>query len=130
MSSANIRSAPAWPPPESRTMSEPHGGRSATARRVLPWLAEAERIDIALYDAVAGTPTPHLDVVMRRLSTAANYSRLSLAASAVLARAGGRAGRRAATSGLASLAVTTTFVNLVVKPLSRRRRPTTEVQSS
>jgi membrane-associated phospholipid phosphatase len=103
--------------------------RSVTARRVLPWLADAERIDIALYEAVARTETPHLDAAMRRLSSAADYSRLSLASAAVLALAGGPAGRRAATAGLASLAATTTFANLVVKPLGRRRRPTTDVQS-
>src|SRR5947209_7871150 len=127
MSSANTRSARARPPPENRMTSEQQGraSTSATAKRVLPWLAAAGRIDIALYDAVAGTPTPHLDVAMRRLSGAANYSRLSLAASAVLALAGGRTGRRAAAAGLGSLAVTTTLVNLVVKPLGRRRRPTT-----
>jgi membrane-associated phospholipid phosphatase len=87
------------------------------------WLAEAERIDAALYAAVANTPTPRLDPAMRRLSHAANYSRLSIASAAILALAGGRRGRRAAASGLASVAVTATIVNLVVKPLGRRPRP-------
>ena len=87
------------------------------------WLAEAERIDRAVYGAVAATPAPHLDVAMRRLSRAANYSKLSLAASALLASAGGRSGRRAARSGLACVATTSAFVNLVVKPFARRRRP-------
>ena len=35
----------------------------------------------------------------------------------------GETGRRAAVTGLASLAVTATVVNLAVKPLGRRRRP-------
>jgi membrane-associated phospholipid phosphatase len=60
---------------------------------------------------------------MSRLSRAADYSRLSIASAAVLALAGGRAGRRAAVIGLASVAVTATVANLVAKPLGRRRRP-------
>ena len=87
------------------------------------WSAEAERVDVAVYAAVAGTPTPALDRAMSRLSAAADYSRLSLAAAAALAVAGGPRGRRAAGVGLASLAVTSASVNLVVKPLWRRPRP-------
>ncbi|MGA9875448.1 MAG: phosphatase PAP2 family protein [Solirubrobacteraceae bacterium] len=87
------------------------------------WLGEVDRVDAALYTAVAGTPTPALDQSMRRLSHAANYSRLSIASAALLALAGGETGRRAAMVGLASVAVTATIVNLAVKPLSRRRRP-------
>ena len=93
------------------------------ARKRLPWLAEAERIDLAVYAAVAATPTPRLDGFMRRLSEAANYSRLSLASSAVLALCGGPRGRAAAVYGLASVGVTATVVNLLIKPLGRRARP-------
>jgi membrane-associated phospholipid phosphatase len=88
-----------------------------------PWLAEAEQVDRAVYAAVAGTSTPLLDGAMRRLARAADYSRLSIAASAMLATAGGRKGRTAAGTGLASVAATSAFVNLIVKPLGRRRRP-------
>jgi undecaprenyl-diphosphatase len=87
------------------------------------WIEDAERIDLAIYAAIARTPTPAPDVAMSRLSRAADYSRLSLASAALLALAGGRTGRRAATQGLASLAVTATVVNVAVKPLARRRRP-------
>jgi membrane-associated phospholipid phosphatase len=87
------------------------------------WVEEAERIDAALYATIAATPTRALDKSMRRLSHAANYSRLSIAAATVLTLAGGATGRRAARSGLASVAVTATVVNIVIKPLSRRRRP-------
>ena len=87
------------------------------------WLAEAQQVDLALYRAVAGTPTPRLDAAMRRLSDAANYSRLSIAAAAILAMTGGDRGRRGAASGLAALAATATVVNVVVKPFGRRRRP-------
>lgn len=91
--------------------------------RLRDWLREAQRIDAALYATVAGTPTPALDASMRRLSHAANYSRLSIASAAALVVLGGSSGRRAATSGLASVAVTATIVNIAIKPLSRRRRP-------
>src|SRR3954465_7243754 len=91
--------------------------------RLARWLEDAERVDVALYAAIAQTPTPALDRAMARLSHAANYSRLSLASAPGLAAAGGRQGRRAARIGLASVGVTATFVNLGVKPLGRRPRP-------
>jgi membrane-associated phospholipid phosphatase len=84
---------------------------------------DANRLDLAVYAAIARTPTPSLDGAMSRLSRAADYSRLSLTSAAVLALTGGRTGRRAAAAGLASLAVTATVVNVGVKPLARRRRP-------
>ena len=87
------------------------------------WLEDAERLDMALYAAIAQTPTPTLDRAMARLSRAADRSRLSMAAAAVLAATGGRRGRRAATMGLVSVAVTSGLVNLGMKPLGRRRRP-------
>lgn len=84
---------------------------------------DAERVDVALYAAIAQTPTPALDRAMARLSHAADYSRLSLAAAAVLAAGGGRRGRGAAALGLASIGVTSTLVNLGAEPLGKRRRP-------
>jgi undecaprenyl-diphosphatase len=87
------------------------------------WRRDAARIDVALYAAIAQTATPALDRAMARLSHAADYSRLSLAAAAALAAAGGRTGRRAAAHGLAAVGVTASVVNLVAKPLGGRRRP-------
>lgn len=87
------------------------------------WLRDAHRVDAALYAAIARTPTPALDRAMARLSHAADYSRLSLASALVLALGRGRAGRRASAHGLAALGVTSTFVNVAVKPLGRRGRP-------
>ena len=87
------------------------------------WRADAERVDVALYAAIAQTPTPSLDRAMARLSSAADYSRLSLASAAVLAAAGGRRGRRAAVMGLATVTAASGVVNLGLKPLGRRRRP-------
>jgi membrane-associated phospholipid phosphatase len=87
------------------------------------WLEDVERIDVAVYAAIARTPSPALDRALSRVSRAADYSRLSLAAAAALALGGGREGRRAAFSGLASVAVTAAIVNIAIKPFARRRRP-------
>jgi membrane-associated phospholipid phosphatase len=92
------------------------------------WLDDIERVDVALYAAIAQTPTPALDRAMARLSEGANYSRLSLAAAATLALTGGRRGRRAAAVGLVSVGVTATVVNLGAKPLGRRSRPDRAVE--
>jgi undecaprenyl-diphosphatase len=92
-------------------------------------LAEAGRIDDAVYGAIAATPTPLLDTSMRRLSQAANHSKLSIAASVVLASAGGPNGRSAAGSGLVSVAATSAVVNLIVKPIGGRRRPDREAEA-
>jgi undecaprenyl-diphosphatase len=87
------------------------------------WWGEAKRLDVAVYDAILHTPTPSLDRQMRRLTQAANYSRLWLGSAAALAASRGTRGRRAAARGLMSIAVTSAVANLVVKPLGRRARP-------
>jgi membrane-associated phospholipid phosphatase len=87
------------------------------------WQDELVRLDTAVYSAIASTPTPLLDRVLRGVSRAANYSKLWLASSAVLAVAGGPRGRDAAVDGLASVALTSAVVNGALKPLARRRRP-------
>jgi membrane-associated phospholipid phosphatase len=76
-----------------------------------------------VYEAVARTPTGNLDVPVRRLSDAADHSKLWLAIAAVVAVAGGRRGRRAALEGVVAIGVTSATVNLGVKPIARRRRP-------
>jgi undecaprenyl-diphosphatase len=86
-------------------------------------LAEAERLDLAVYRAIADTRTPTLDAAFGRVSRAADYSRLSIAAALALALAGGPAGRRAAGRGMASVGITAAVVNIALKPLLRRRRP-------
>ena len=98
-------------------------GPATVPPRRARWIEDAERLDLALYAAVARAPTPTLDVAMPRLSNAADHSKLSMACAAALALGGGRTGRRAAAHGLASLAVTSAVVNAVVKPVARRRRP-------
>src|SRR6478672_1212954 len=87
------------------------------------WPEELSRLDAAVYTAIAATPTPALDSAFRRLSRAADYSRLWLGSSVVLFALGGERGRRAAENGLASLVLTSTVVNLLLKPLGNRRRP-------
>jgi membrane-associated phospholipid phosphatase len=86
-------------------------------------LRELGAVDRAVYEAVARTPTGNLDVPVRRLSGAADKSRLWLGIAAVVAVAGGRRGRRAALEGVVAIGVTSATVNLGVKPVARRRRP-------
>jgi membrane-associated phospholipid phosphatase len=90
-------------------------------------LDKAHRLDLALYTAIAETDTPVLDRFMRTLSPLADYSKLSLTSAGILALTG-RRGRRAALSGLASLAVAATSVNVAVKLMTRRERPDREAQ--
>jgi undecaprenyl-diphosphatase len=86
------------------------------------WIEDAERVDAALYAAVARTPTPTLDRLMTRLSRAADHSGLWVGAAAALSATGPR-GRRAAGHGLTAIGVTSAVVNLAMKPAGRRRRP-------
>jgi membrane-associated phospholipid phosphatase len=88
-----------------------------------PWREEAVRLDVAVYAAIAATPTPATDAALRGLSRAADRSKLWIACSALSVAFGGERGRRAAAAGLASIAVTSAVVNLVLKPLGNRRRP-------
>lgn len=84
---------------------------------------EADALDRAVYDAVANTPTPTLDVPVTWLSNAAGHSVLSVAIAAVLATVGGRQGRHAAVRGLTAVGATSIVANLIVKPLVARHRP-------
>ena len=79
-------------------------------------------LDQAVYSAVAATPTPTLDAAIARISNAANQSRLWLSIAAVMSLRGGRT-RRAALVGVAAIAVTSGVVNLAVKPVLGRQRP-------
>jgi membrane-associated phospholipid phosphatase len=90
------------------------------------WWQELVQLDVAVYAAIAATPTPTLDRGFRGLSRAADHSKLWLTGAAVLAAGGGAAGRRAAVNGLGSIALASSVVNLVLKPLGDRRRPDRE----
>jgi undecaprenyl-diphosphatase len=87
------------------------------------WLVAAHRADASLYASIAGSSTPGLDRPMTLISDAANLSKPWFAAAAAMSLLGVRRGRRAALFGLASLTTSSTFVNLVMKPLTDRRRP-------
>jgi membrane-associated phospholipid phosphatase len=92
-------------------------------RRTAAGLRELGAVDRAVYSAVAATPTPSLDIPLRRLSNAANNSRLWLGVAIGLRVVGGEAGRRAATRGVVAIGVTSALVNLAVKSAWSRRRP-------
>lgn len=97
--------------------------RRGPASRWAEALRELGAVDRAVYEAVARTPTAELDGPIRRLSDAANYSRLWFGIAAAIALLGGGRGRRAALEGVLAIGVTSATVNLGVKPLARRRRP-------
>lgn len=87
---------------------------------------EMSRMDRALYTAVATTPTPTLDTALRQLSRSANKSVLWLTTAAGLAALGGAREKRAALTGVASIAAASLLVNVGVKFLARRDRPERE----
>jgi membrane-associated phospholipid phosphatase len=100
------------------------GPQPSPSDRALPESRrEVEALDVGVYAAVAATPTPTLDRVFTAVSRAADHSKLWMSTAAALALAGGPQGRRAAVDGIASIALTSTAVNVVLKPLGRRRRP-------
>ena len=101
-----------------RRRMEGDAPQATTGRR-----AQLVALDLAVYRAVAATETPDLDRDLARLSRAADNSKLWLGTAGALALLGGSRGRRAAVNGLAAIGATSALVNLVVKPLARRRRP-------
>lgn len=115
--------------------SSSHGGRLAVGHslvealphqatgRLAGVIGDLGRLDRAVYGAIADTPTPNLDVPLRKLTTAANYSRIWFAAAGALAVLGGTAGRRAAVSGVASIGAASFIINVGIKPFARRARP-------
>jgi undecaprenyl-diphosphatase len=94
-----------------------------SANVVVQGLRELGAIDRAVYEAIARTPTGTLDEPVRRLSAAANMSKLWLGIAAAVALAGGKRGRWAALEGVIAIGVTSAAVNQGVKRVARRRRP-------
>ncbi|MFE6099879.1 phosphatase PAP2 family protein [Streptomyces laurentii] len=111
-------SSPIATPPSTRP--RPRG--AAAVRAVL---SDLRAVDGALYAAVAATPTPTLDRGLRRLSHAADHSKISLSIAGLLALAGGRP-RRAAAVGVGAVALASASANLFGKRLVRRARPDRE----
>ncbi|MDX3246449.1 MULTISPECIES: phosphatase PAP2 family protein [unclassified Streptomyces] len=85
-------------------------------------VSDLATLDQALYEAVTVTRTPTLDTALRRLSAAADHSKLSFAVAGALALRGGRP-RRAAALGVAAIGVASATANLLGKQLVRRPRP-------
>ena len=123
------RGAPGEPPDEgdeavAERLADTLARRAGpVSRQVAQGLRELGAIDRAIYSAVASTPTPTLDEPLRRLSDAANNSRLWLAIAAGLAVAGGEAGRRSAVRGTLAIGITSALVNLAAKSVWSRQRP-------
>jgi undecaprenyl-diphosphatase len=115
------------PPVEERLAGRLAAGappREAPARTAaVTALHELGRLDVAIYRAIAETPTPTLDRPLRRLSDAADRSRLWIAIAASMTAVGGREGRRAAATGIAALALDSALVNIGFKFAARRARP-------
>lgn len=111
-------------PPEERLAARLETS-SPTPRRstVAHGLRELAAVDKAIYRAIAETPTPTLDDPLRRLSNLANDSKLWLGVAGLLFVVGGRAGRRAALTGVVAIGVNSAVVNLPVKYAARRARP-------
>jgi membrane-associated phospholipid phosphatase len=110
-------------PPSDRLADRLEARPTAPAPPVLRVLRELGAVDRAVYRAVAATPTPTIDAPMRRFTTAADHSKLWVGTAAVLFVVGGPKGRRAALTGLVSIAATSVLVNLPLKLAGARRRP-------
>jgi undecaprenyl-diphosphatase len=89
-------------------------------------LLELGQLDRAVYGAIADTATPTLDEPLRRLSNAANFSKLWIGAAVGLAAVGGKTGRRAAATGMVAVGVASLVVNQGIKRLYPRKRPDRE----
>ena len=105
---------------QQRAMSPPTTGAPSSRRG---WREDMRRLDLAVYATIAATPTPALDGFFGRVSAAADRSRVWLVTAGALAAVGDGPGRRAAADGVVSIGLTSTVVNLVLKPLGDRRRP-------
>jgi diacylglycerol kinase family enzyme/membrane-associated phospholipid phosphatase len=80
-------------------------------------------LDAGVFEAVANSPTPVLDVAMPPLTRAADRSKLWFAIAAALLASGRPSAQRGAVRGVLSLAVTSLFTNQVAKRVRRRPRP-------
>jgi len=100
-------------------------GEDGPVRRTLfrNVVGEVAAVDVAVYDAVASTTTPTLDLTMSVSSEAANRSVVWLAIAGALALTGGRRGRLAARDGLMAIGLSSATVNLGLKQIASRDRP-------
>jgi len=110
-------------PPEERLAERLEARGTPPSAPFAQILRELGALDVAIYRAIAETPTPSIDEPLRRLSNLANNSKLWLAIAGGLFVLGGRAGRRAALTGAAAIAINSAVVNVPIKYASRRARP-------
>jgi undecaprenyl-diphosphatase len=120
--------APAAPPEPRESVADALARRvrereGPSANVLVQGLRELGAVDRAVYEAVASTPTGTLDESVRRLSGAADMSKLWLGIAAAVALAGGKRGRRAALEGVVAIGVTSAAINQGVKRVANRRRP-------
>lgn len=86
-------------------------------------LDQLQRLDQALFEAVAHSDSRVLDLVMPRLTDAADYSKLWMGIGLALRLTGRRRLSRASTRGLLTLAASSLITNQLVKRVQRRGRP-------
>ena len=84
---------------------------------------DLEAMDLAVYAAVAGVSTPTLDNALRKLTMAADQSKLWFGIAGATALVGGRRGRQAAIDGVIAIGLTSLLVNQPLKRLLPRGRP-------
>lgn len=80
-------------------------------------------LDGELFETIARSPSPLLDKTMPVLTRAADHSVLWMAIAGAMTASGHRTAGRAATRGLATVAVTSLVTNQVAKRVRRRPRP-------
>ena len=80
-------------------------------------------LDREVFEAIAESPTPLLDVAMPPLTRAADHSKLWFAIALALAASGNPQASRGAIRGVASLAVTSLVTNQFAKRVWKRARP-------
>jgi len=80
-------------------------------------------LDREIFEAIAESPSPLLDAVGPRLTSAADHSKLWLAIAVLLGASRHRPAVRGAGRGVATLAVTSLLTNQVAKRVWRRPRP-------
>lgn len=80
-------------------------------------------LDREVFEAVAESPSPLLDAVMPRLTSAADHSKLWFAIAAGVTAFGTPSMKRGATRGVLTLGVTSLLTNQVAKRVWRRERP-------
>ena len=119
-------SQPVEPPAAAEALIDLKQPGTARGDKTEVVLRELGKVDRAVYGAVADTPTTTIDEPIRRLSNAANFSKLWMGVAGGMALVGGRPGRHAAATGLISIGVTSAIVNQGIKRLYPRARPDRE----